>query len=622
MTDTVFPTGFTHLTSVTTAFTLLADSGTTNGWVTIGDVVGLVPVATSSTPGLVQPDNTTITISGGVLTAVGGGGGGSGSVGAGTTNQLAYYAGSGTTVSALNLNTAFQISGGSLAPVFGTTSTTFAQGNHTHSIYAPIASPTFTGVVALPTWTTGTRPAGTPAASQIGYATDTNRFEGYNGTSWLSFLRGSDIPAASGQLLGGSGTAGTASGVTVSTGLSLSGGVLTATGVASFTRSTITASGALTVPTTGITEYLVDSSSPLALTLAVPTVDVEVLVKRKDKLGGAHTLTLNADGTAGTVYTFNSPEGGDGLQLRGNAARGTWEVVNINDPGFLFSDLSSIPTNPTNTDLLSIERAGTPYRLNGNYYAPSDSPTFTTKIVLPSWTTAGRPSSPVAGTEGWNTDLSRRDTYNGSTWNQHVRISDMVATSSQLFGGTGSNGVATAISLGANLSISGGTLNATTGSATAGGTNGQYQINSGGALAGVTFSGDLTATTGGVVTLANTSTARANLGLSAVAFGVDFSQGAVVANGTITVSRKAPFALTINSLDYEVGSAGGSFTVAVKIAGTNVTGLSAVAVSSSTSANAAASAANSVSAGQAITIVISSVSGSPTGANLQINGTR
>jgi hypothetical protein len=107
-----------------------------------------------------------------------------------------------------------------------------------------------------------------------------------------------------------------------------------------------------------------------------------------------------------------------------------------------------------------------------------------------------------------------------------------------------------------------------------------------------------------------------------VAFGIDFSQGAVVVNGTIIVIQKAPFALTINSMDYAVGSAGGSFTVAVKIAGTNVTGLSAVAVSSATSANAAATAANTVTAGQTITVVISATTGSPTGGNLQINGTR
>jgi collagen type I/II/III/V/XI/XXIV/XXVII alpha len=112
------------------------------------------------------------------------------------------------------------------------------------------------------------------------------------------------------------------------------------------------------------------------------------------------------------------------------------------------------------------------------------------------------------------------------------------------------------------------------------------------------------------------------LGVGALAFDIDFSQGAVAVNGAITLVRKSPFAFTINSLDYEVGSAGGSFTVAVQIAGTPVTGLSAVAVSSATSANAAATAARSVAVGQAVAVVISAVSGSPTGANLQLNGAR
>lgn len=121
---------------------------------------------------------------------------------------------------------------------------------------------------------------------------------------------------------------------------------------------------------------------------------------------------------------------------------------------------------------------------------------------------------------------------------------------------------------------------------------------------------------------ATAAAARSSLVLDKVAFDVDFSQGAIVANGTIIVLRKSPFPFTINSLDYEVGSAGGSFTVAVVINATNVTGLSAVAVSSATSANATASAANSVVAGDKLSVIISATSGSPTGANLQINGTR
>jgi hypothetical protein len=107
-----------------------------------------------------------------------------------------------------------------------------------------------------------------------------------------------------------------------------------------------------------------------------------------------------------------------------------------------------------------------------------------------------------------------------------------------------------------------------------------------------------------------------------VAFTIDFSQGAVVANGTIIPIRKSPYPFTITSLDYEVGSAAGSFTVAIQINGTNVTGLSAVAVSSATTANAVATALNTVATGDKVSAVITGVTGSPTGANLQLNGTR
>ena len=37
-------------------------------------------------------------------------------------------------------------------------------------------------------------------------------------------------------------------------------------------------------------------------------------------------------------------------------------------------------------------------------------------ISFPTWTTATRPASPIAGTMGWNTDLASMENYTGSAW--------------------------------------------------------------------------------------------------------------------------------------------------------------------------------------------------------------
>lgn len=95
-----------------------------------------------------------------------------------------------------------------------------------------------------------------------------------------------------------------------------------------------------------------------------------------------------------------------------------------------------------------------------------------------------------------------------------------------------------------------------------------------------------------------------------------FAAGAVVAAGTYPVDL--PYAATLTNLRYEVGSAGGSFSVTVKVGATTVTGLSAIAVSSASTSTASATANNSVAALGRVNIVISSVVGSPTDAVLTL----
>jgi hypothetical protein len=94
--------------------------------------------------------------------------------------------------------------------------------------------------------------------------------------------------------------------------------------------------------------------------------------------------------------------------------------------------------------------------------------------------------------------------------------------------------------------------------------------------------------------------------------------GAIVENDTFWFAYNAPYGGTINSLEHF--SLTGTFTVAVQINGTNVTGLSAVAVdASSTVTNA--TAARTFTAGQRITCIVSAATGSPTDALLSLNVT-
>jgi hypothetical protein len=94
---------------------------------------------------------------------------------------------------------------------------------------------------------------------------------------------------------------------------------------------------------------------------------------------------------------------------------------------------------------------------------------------------------------------------------------------------------------------------------------------------------------------------------------------AVVQNDTVYFVYDAPYAGAINSMTYF--STTGSFTVAVQIDGTPVTGLGAVAVSGATAQTATATGANTFAAGDRISAVVSGATGSPTDALLSLNVT-
>lgn len=94
---------------------------------------------------------------------------------------------------------------------------------------------------------------------------------------------------------------------------------------------------------------------------------------------------------------------------------------------------------------------------------------------------------------------------------------------------------------------------------------------------------------------------RVTLGVSsrAIIFGA-----VTPGNDTLYLTTYAPFAFTIDSVQ-NIQTSAGTITAAVKINGTNVTGLSAIAVTS-TSQDATASGANSVAVGDEVTVVLSS----------------
>ena len=100
--------------------------------------------------------------------------------------------------------------------------------DHRHpldSTRAPLANPVFTGSLTLPSWTTTTRPTSAVPGVE-GFATDTGRRETFTSAGWVQYVRLSDLPAASGQLLAGTNTGGAATAVSIGSGLSLAGGTL------------------------------------------------------------------------------------------------------------------------------------------------------------------------------------------------------------------------------------------------------------------------------------------------------------------------------------------------------------------------------------------------------------
>jgi hypothetical protein len=137
-----------------------------------------LPTATTSVLGGVRVDGSTITINNGVITAVGGGsGGGSGTVNAGTGGRLAYYPADGTIVDDLASiswnNNILDVSGSIHAT--GTSNILRAIFADANTLAGAISPVTYPGAIA--------------------YVSNTSRVYVANGTSWNPLANFADLPS-------------------------------------------------------------------------------------------------------------------------------------------------------------------------------------------------------------------------------------------------------------------------------------------------------------------------------------------------------------------------------------------------------------------------------------------
>jgi hypothetical protein len=114
---------------------------------------------------------------------------------------------------------------------------------------------------------------------------------------------------------------------------------------------------------------------------------------------------------------------------------------------------------------------------------------------------------------------------------------------------------------------------------------------------------DLTAAGRDLIDDADAAAQRATLALDVTAANVYYQTPAA---GTLVLTAKAAYAFTISQIRGLKTSAG-TLTLAVQINGTNVTGLSALSVTSTTQ-DVTATAANSVAVGDRVTVVLSGLS--------------
>ena len=204
----------------------------------------------------------------------------------------------------------------------------------TDTTRAPLAGPVFTGSITLPSWTTTTRPA-QPTLGMEGFATDIGRRETYTAVGWAQYVRLSDLPAANGQLLGGTSAAGAATPVSIGPGLLLASGTLSASSAisgVSINGSSIVASTSSPYQMAVVDRVVdVNKTTGAATKVLLPTnpslwVDYTII----DGKGDAVTNNITITGASGTMIngqpSFLMNANNDAITLRAVSAT-VWRVA-------------------------------------------------------------------------------------------------------------------------------------------------------------------------------------------------------------------------------------------------------------------------------------------------------
>lgn len=169
-----------------------------------------------------------------------------------------------------------------------------------------------------------------------------------------------------------------------------------------------------------------------------------------------------------------------------------------------------------------------------------------------------------------------------------------------------------------------------------GATQGLASTTNGGALSGtspvaVSAAGAISCTTcatttnGGALSgtspIAISAAGAISLGTQPGAAVINFDANTTVHNDTYYITLKWPWATgTIDSVDaFTGGTSTPSWSLALQIAGSNVTSCNGITVNSSSISSTTCTAANSVTTGQPVTAVISSTSGNPFSAGIEVH---